>query len=109
MKVLHFKLEEDVTKDAYEHCLDIEAELGINLMKKHANDTNEIHGYINTSSDGTIEVCLYEDEDLEHIAKLPAHLRSHNKHRVAHINRKEAHEKCTALFVSKNKKLLPAT
>jgi len=77
MKILKFKHDtEDPTKDAHQHCLDLEAATGLSLMNHDPLHPNEVHGYINTSSDGTVEVYLYEQEDVDAIVATPAHLKA---------------------------------
>ena len=71
MKVLKYKKEQFNTDDANQVCLDLEAELGISLMNKDPKNPNEVQGYISTSSDGDIEVCLYEQKDIDAIDARP--------------------------------------
>jgi hypothetical protein len=71
MKIIKFKKEQFNTDDAHQLCLDVEKELGVSLMNKDPKNPNDVHGYINTSGDGTVEVCLYEQEDVDFIVARP--------------------------------------
>ena len=71
MKILKFKKEQFDTNDAQKLVLDLEAELGVNLMNHNSKKPNNVHGYVNTSSDGDVEVYLYEQEDINDIVALP--------------------------------------
>lgn len=68
MKIIKFKKEQFNTNDAYQLALDVEAELGVNLMNHDKNNPNDVHGYINTDSNGNVEVFLYEQEDVNFIS-----------------------------------------
>lgn len=74
MKLLKYKASNFTTDSAHQLCLDLEASLGVNLMNHDPNNPNEVHGYFNTNSDGDIEVCLYEQEDIEAINAIPVSL-----------------------------------
>jgi hypothetical protein len=71
MKKLIYQAEHFNTDDAHAVMLELETELGINLSVKDAKNPNVVHGYVNTSSDGTIEVCLYEAADVTRIDAMP--------------------------------------
>lgn len=71
MKTLKFKKYQFCTDDARTLCLELEAELGVNLMNKDSNNPNEVQGFMNTSSGGDVEVFLYEKEDIDAINALP--------------------------------------
>ena len=70
MKTLKFK-KENHGQDPHALCLELETELGVNLMNKDPNNPNDVHGYINTGGDGEVEVFLYEKEDIDTINALP--------------------------------------
>lgn len=61
MKLIKYFKSDLSTDDAHQLCLDIEADLGANL---HYDGTNDVHGYMNTGSDGDVEIYLYEPEDI---------------------------------------------
>jgi len=71
MRTLKYKAENFNTNDANAICLELEQELGINLSNKNKDNPNIVHGYLNTSSDGDIEVFFYEDNDIATINALP--------------------------------------
>jgi hypothetical protein len=71
MRVLKFRHENGHdTQQAHAMVSDLEQRLGVKLMAHAPGGT--VDGYVNTFSDGTVEVCLYDDEDLVAIAALPA-------------------------------------
>jgi hypothetical protein len=76
MKILKYKTNLDPTKDAHQLCKDLEISLGVKLMVDDPDNPNEVQGYFNTSSDGAVEVCLYENDDITRINISPEHLKS---------------------------------
>jgi hypothetical protein len=55
---------------AHALCLELQTRLGVKLMAAASGDT--VDGFMTTSGNGTVEVCLYEDRDMTHIRELPA-------------------------------------
>lgn len=52
----------DITK-ATDLCSEVGQSLGINLMKRKANNT--IHGHFQTNSEGEISINIYRDEEIQ--------------------------------------------
>lgn len=72
MRTIKYKKENfDVTKDAAEILKEIEIELGIKLSNDNPNSPNEVQGYLNTSSEGAVEIYFYEQADIDFIDSLP--------------------------------------
>jgi hypothetical protein len=86
MKILKYKAEQFNANNAHQICLDLETQLGVNLMNHDTNNPNEVQGYINTSGDGDIEVCLYEQEDVDAINARP---QTHTEEVIVEKNGKE--------------------
>lgn len=62
---------DDPTPRAHQHCLDVEAATGLTLHNDDPANPRPVDGYVNTSSDGTIEVCLYEAIDVAWLDAMP--------------------------------------
>lgn len=66
MKVIKLrKNDNDPTDDAMQICDLMESKFGVSLYNRSAANPNDVHGYLNTSSDGSVEVYFYEQEDVE--------------------------------------------
>lgn len=98
MKIITYKFDTDITDTLESHIIDIETELGVHLMKHSVDDTAPIHGHVNISSDGKMEVFLYEDSDVEILNKTDAHLKSHDNYACAGLNKTEAQDTMIALL-----------
>ena len=98
MKILTYKFDTDITDSLESHILDIEKELGVHLMKHSVDDTAPIHGHVNASSDGKIEVCLYEESDIKVLDQTEAHLKSHDNYSCAGLDNKVAQESIKTLL-----------
>lgn len=98
MKILTYKFNTDITDSLESHILDIEKELGVHLMKHSVDDTAPIHGHVNASSDGKIEVCLYEESDIKVLDQTEAHLKSHDNYCCADLDNKVAQESIKTLL-----------
>ena len=71
MKIIVVKKDGFDTRDAHAVMLELEAELGVNLHVADPKNPNQVHGFVNTSGDGTVEVHLYEDADVQKIDAAP--------------------------------------
>ena len=75
MRVLKYRRNDFDTTEAHGLCMELEAVLGVALCVKDAANPNPVDGYFNTSSDGTVEVCLYEAADAAAIEATPQSVR----------------------------------
>lgn len=65
MKTIKLKKNDrDPTHDAQGICDLIEKQFGVALCNRSATIPNDVHGYLETSSDGSISICLYEQKDV---------------------------------------------
>ena len=71
MRILKYKANTFNTDEAPVVCAALEAQLGLNLCVHDPNAPNDVHGYLNTSGDGEIEVYLYDAEDCDAIEATP--------------------------------------
>lgn len=62
MKIIKYKLENYKVTEAQTLCEQVETQTGLKLHACFVGDT--VDGFINTDSEGNIEICLYEEEDL---------------------------------------------
>lgn len=76
MRSLHYTLNQFDTKDAHDLCMELEAALGVNLCVKDAKHPNDVHGCLNTDSDGNVEIFLYDAVDVDAIARMAPNKRS---------------------------------
>lgn len=105
MKILTYKFDTDITDSLEAHILDIEKELGVHLMKHSVDDTAPIHGHVNASSDGKIEVCLYEESDIKVLDQTEAHLKSHDNYSCAGTDYSLAQKNLESVCASKQSEL----
>lgn len=62
MKIIKYQMGNYNVSEAQTLCEQIEAQTGLKLHADFVGDT--VDGFLNTDSDGNIEICLYEAEDL---------------------------------------------
>ena len=66
MKILELRLnDQDPTDDAQQICDVFELSSGLRFCNRSATEPNDVHGFINTNSEGDVHVYLYETEDIE--------------------------------------------
>jgi hypothetical protein len=62
MKIIKYQIENYNINEAQTLCEQIETQTGLKLHAAFEGDT--VEGFLNTDSNGNIEICLYEAEDL---------------------------------------------
>lgn len=83
MKALVYRLQGFNVKDAQALCDELEAELGLSLCVRDPSAPNDVHGYLNTGSDGYVEIFLYEGPDVAVIAAMHPSKKAHDRiHKV---------------------------
>jgi len=58
------KVEKELVQDPTEITAHLEDKLGIPLQNKDIKNPNQVCGYVNTGSDGTVEVHTYQESEL---------------------------------------------
>lgn len=71
MRILKYKAGAFNTDDAASLCMEMETALGLRLCVTNPLLPNDVHGYLNTDSDGNVEVYLYEQADCAAIEAKP--------------------------------------
>lgn len=97
MKTIKYQSAKDTTESATQTLTELEALLGIALSNKNTVTPNSVNGYVNVYSDGSVEVNLYDTNDLSHLTS-NAPIEIHSKSDEFII------EKCKAYFEEKGYK-----
>lgn len=71
MRILKYKADAFDTDEAPTVCTSLETSLGLRLCVTDLSAPNNVHGYLNTGSDGEVEVHLYEQADCDAIEAVP--------------------------------------
>ena len=58
------KVERELVRNPTEITAHLEDKLGIPLQNKDIKNPNQVCGYVNTGSDGTVEVHTYQEQEL---------------------------------------------
>jgi len=71
MHVFKVKIPDYDTNQAHNLAVEIGDHLGVDLCNHDKENPNPVHGYMNTDSEGNVEVYLYEPKEVEIINNLP--------------------------------------